>query len=66
VPYLQQTRRFMGAGYGVRAGMFFILRTQGKPAAITESVRRAVAEVDPNRPAARSRKSPPACPACVG
>jgi len=55
VPYLQQTRRFMGAGYGVRAGMYFILRTQGKPMAISESVRKTVAEVDPNRPVANMR-----------
>ncbi len=55
VSYRQQTRRFMGAGYGVRAGMYFILRTAGKPMAISESVRQAVAEVDPNRPVANMR-----------
>jgi putative ABC transport system permease protein len=55
VSYLQQTRRFMGAGYGVRAGMYFILRTAGKPMAISESVRKAVAELDPNRPVANMR-----------
>jgi putative ABC transport system permease protein len=55
VSYLQQTRRFMGAGYGVRAGMYFILRTMGKPMAISESVRRAVAGVDPGRPVADMR-----------
>jgi predicted permease len=55
VSYRQQTRRFMGAGYGIRAGMFFILRTAGKPMAISESVPRAVAEVDPNRPVANMR-----------
>ena len=52
VPYLQQTPRWMGAGYSLRAGMFFILRTAGKPMAMAESVRRAVAEVDPDRPVA--------------
>ena len=55
VSYRQQTRRFMGAGYGVRATMFFILRTSGKPMSISESVRHAVAEVDPNRPVADIR-----------
>jgi putative ABC transport system permease protein len=55
VPYLQQTPRWMGAGYGVRAGMFFILRTASKPMAMAESVRRAVAEVDPDRPLANMR-----------
>jgi putative ABC transport system permease protein len=55
VPYVQQTPRWMGAGYGVRAGMYFILRTAGKPMAMAESVRRAVAEVDPDRPVANMR-----------
>ena len=55
VPYLQQTPRWMGAGYGLRAGMYFILRTAGKPMAMAESVRRAVAEVDPDRPVANIR-----------
>jgi predicted permease len=55
VSYRQQTRRFMGAGYGVRAGMAFILRTAGSPMGMSESVRKAVAEVDPNRPVAEMR-----------
>jgi predicted permease len=55
VSFRQQTRRFMGAGYGARAGMDFILRTPGKPMAMAESVRHAVAEVDPNRPVAEMR-----------
>ena len=55
VSYLQQTPRWMGAGYGLRAGMYFILRTTGKPMAMAESVRRAVAEVDHDRPVANMR-----------
>jgi putative ABC transport system permease protein len=55
VPYLQQTPRWMGAGYSLRAGMFFVLRTRGKPMAMAESVRRAVAEVDSDRPVANMR-----------
>jgi putative ABC transport system permease protein len=55
VPYLQQTPRWMGAGYSVRAGMYFILRTAGKPMQMAESVRRAVAQVDPSRPVANIR-----------
>jgi len=31
VPYLQQTPRWMGAGYSTRAGMYFILRAGGNP-----------------------------------
>jgi putative ABC transport system permease protein len=52
VPYLQQTPRWMGAGFGARAGMFFILRTQPKPMSLVTSVRQAVGEVDPNKPVA--------------
>jgi putative ABC transport system permease protein len=55
VSYLQQTRRFMGAGYGLRAGMYFILRTTGKPMTVSDSVRRAVTAVDPGRPVADMR-----------
>ena len=55
VPYKQQTPRWMGAGYAARAGMYFILRTAGKPMAMSDGVRRAVAEVDPDRPVADMR-----------
>jgi putative ABC transport system permease protein len=55
VPYLQQTPRWMGAGYSVRAGMYFILRIRGKPLTFAASVRQAAAEVDPNRPVANIR-----------
>jgi len=55
VPYLQQTPRWMGAGYAARAGMFFILRTKGKPLNVVTSLRQAVAEVDRNKPVANIR-----------
>jgi putative ABC transport system permease protein len=55
VPYQQQTPRWMGAGYGMRAGMFFILRTSGKPMSMATAVREAVAEVDHNKPVAELR-----------
>lgn len=55
VPYLQQTPRWMGAGYAMRAGMFFILRTKGKPMSVVTSLRQAVAEVDRNKPVANIR-----------
>jgi predicted permease len=55
VPYLQQTPRWMGAGYAARAGMYFVLRTRGNPMALGASVRQATAEVDPNRPVANLR-----------
>jgi len=52
VPYLQQTPRWMGAGYSMRAGMFFVLRTKSNPMSLAASLRQAVAEVDPNKPVA--------------
>jgi putative ABC transport system permease protein len=55
VPYLQQTPRWMGAGYGSRAGMFFVLRTKGKPLSLVPSVREAVGEVDHVHPVANVR-----------
>ena len=55
VPYLQQTPRWMGAGYAMRAGMFFVIRTQGKPLGMVPSVRQAVGEVDHAHPVANVR-----------
>jgi len=55
VPYLQQTPRWMGAGYGVRSGMFFVMRTQGKPLNLVPSVRLVVAELDHTHPVANVR-----------
>ena len=55
VPYLQQTPRWMGAGYSTRAGMYFILRASGNPLSLSTSLRQAVAEVDHNKPVANIR-----------
>ena len=55
VPYTQQTPRWMGPYWSDRAGMFFILRTAGKPQSIVPAMRRAVAEVDANKPAGNVR-----------
>jgi putative ABC transport system permease protein len=55
VPYTQQTPKWMGPYWSDRAGMFFILRTAGKPESIVPAMRRAVAEVDPNKPAGNIR-----------
>jgi len=54
-PYQQQTPRWMGAGYALRAGMYFILRTPGNPMTVVDGVRQAVAEVDRNKPVANVR-----------
>jgi putative ABC transport system permease protein len=55
VPFLQQTPRWMGAGYAIRAGMFFILRTPGNPMTMVDGLRQAVAEIDRNKPVANVR-----------
>jgi len=55
VPYTQQTPKWMGPYWGDRAGMYFILRTAGKPESLVPAMRRAVAEVDPNKPAGNIR-----------
>jgi putative ABC transport system permease protein len=55
VPYTQQTPRWMGPYWSDRAGMFFVLRTAGKPEGIVPAMRRTVAEVDPNKPAGNIR-----------
>jgi putative ABC transport system permease protein len=55
VPHVQQTARWPGPQFADRAGMYFLLRTAGDPLKLVESVKRAVAEVDPSRPAANFR-----------
>src|SRR4029079_11236335 len=55
VPHVQQTARWMGPQFSDRAGMYFLLRTAGDPLKLVETVKRAVAEVDPGRPAANFR-----------
>jgi putative ABC transport system permease protein len=55
VPHVQQTARWMGPQFADRAGMYFLLRTAGNPLKLVETVKRAVAEVDPSRPAANFR-----------
>jgi len=55
VPYLQQTPRWMGAGYSMRAGMFFVLRSNGNPMSLVTGLRQALSEVDHNKPVANIR-----------
>ncbi len=55
VPFTQQTPRWMGPYWNDRAGMFFILRTAAKPESIVPAMRRAVADIDPNKPAGNIR-----------
>src|SRR5262245_47937636 len=55
VPHVQQTPRWLSPQWNDRAGMFFVLRTSGDPTALTETVKRAVADVDLTRPASNFR-----------
>ena len=55
VPHVQQTARWPGPQFADRAGMYFLLRTAAEPMKLVETVKRAVAEIDPNRPAANFR-----------
>jgi len=55
VPYTQQTPRWMGPWWNDRAAMYFVLRTSGDPMSLVPAMRRAVADVDPNKPAANIR-----------
>ncbi len=52
LPQMQQPSLFAGPAVYSRIGMFFVLRTAGEPLQLLPSVRRAVAEVDPNTPVA--------------
>jgi putative ABC transport system permease protein len=49
---MQQSSRFAGPWVYLRVGMTFVLRTSGEPTRIVETVKRAVAEVDPSTPVA--------------
>jgi predicted permease len=48
--YLQQPERFEGFNAGMFGQMTFIVRSAQDPAVLATAARRAVAEVDPNRP----------------
>lgn len=45
----------MGAGYAMRVGMFFVIRTQSKPLGMVPSVRQLVGELDQAHPVANVR-----------
>jgi putative ABC transport system permease protein len=51
VPFQQQPGQWPGPGWQMRAGMFYLIRTSGKPQAMITTIRSALAEVEPNRPA---------------
>jgi putative ABC transport system permease protein len=55
VPHRQQSPRWLGPYWNDRASMIFVLRTAGDPQSLIPAVRRATAEVDPNKPAANLR-----------
>ena len=55
VPHGQQTSKWQGPAWDLRAMMVFVMRTGGDPMSIVNSVRSAVAEVDRGKPAANMR-----------
>ena len=55
VPYTQQTSHWLGPNWYDRSGMYFLLRTSADPMSIVPAMRRAVAEIDPNKPVAEIR-----------
>jgi putative ABC transport system permease protein len=55
VPHQQQAARWLGPQWNDRAGMYFVVRTTGDPASMTETLKRAVADVDKTRPATNFR-----------
>jgi putative ABC transport system permease protein len=48
--YLQQPERYQGLNTGMFGQMTFFIRTKGDPLSLAPAARRAVAEVDPDRP----------------
>jgi putative ABC transport system permease protein len=50
VPFFQDAPRTIGPVVGFRFHLTYLLRTQGQPAAVVPALRRAVADIDPNRP----------------
>jgi putative ABC transport system permease protein len=52
VPHVQQTSQFSGPWVYLRTGMYFVLRTSGEPMNLANAVKQAVAEIDPDTPAA--------------
>jgi putative ABC transport system permease protein len=55
VPHVQQTTQWEGPAWNLRAQMTYILKTTGDPMALVPSVRRAVSDIDPNKPVADVR-----------
>jgi putative ABC transport system permease protein len=55
VPHRQQAARWLGPYWNDRAAMIFVLRTSGDPLSLIPAVRRAAAEIDPNKPAGELR-----------
>jgi putative ABC transport system permease protein len=52
VPHAQQPSRWMGPWWPQRAGLFYVVRASGDPMRLAPAVKRAVAEIDSNTPAA--------------
>jgi len=55
VPHTQQTKNWRGPAWGMRAAMYFVMRTPGDPNSLIPAVRTAVTEIDSTKPAALIR-----------
>jgi putative ABC transport system permease protein len=55
VPFFQAAARHVGPGAGIRLQLTFVLRSVGDPLTLLPAARRAVTEVDPNRPLLNAR-----------
>jgi predicted lysophospholipase L1 biosynthesis ABC-type transport system permease subunit len=52
VPLGQQGAQWVGPLLGARAGAFFVVRARANPLGLTDTARKAVAEIDPSQPLA--------------
>ena len=50
--FLQQSEQYRGPFAAMFGQMTFVLRTAGNPTSLVPAARRAVAEIEPNRPLA--------------
>jgi putative ABC transport system permease protein len=55
VPHLQQSKTWQGPSWQYRSAMSYTIRTAGSPMGVANSIRAAVAEIDPTKPAANMR-----------
>jgi putative ABC transport system permease protein len=55
VPFVQMPPHLQGPYTGLKTQLVFVLRTVGEPLSLMPAMRRAIAEIDPNRPLVNPR-----------